>query len=211
MIDVVKETKGYVTLKFYQNDKIINTISDNNKILSSAKTMMSSAILHQEYQIKYIKLYYRDSISSNVTKQMTVNIKETNLIDGNGLNSDLEEVYTYEPVEIVDMNGVLYPTKDKNFYEVDYDIFANMSIQLRDSYKIDYILIEVISEYQKLHALYTNGEYTYAVSEAGNTGYVPNVLITELPSNYIEVDLSDQKVSIINNNEIIIQELKKKI
>lgn len=92
MIDVVKETKGYVTLKFYQNDKIINTISDNNKILSSAKTMMSSAILHQEYQIKYIKLYYRDSISSNVTKQMTVNIKETNLIDGNGLNSDLEEV-----------------------------------------------------------------------------------------------------------------------
>lgn len=118
-------------------------------------------------------------------------------------NSDLEEVYTYEPVEIVDMNGVLYPTKDENFYEVDYDIFARMSIQLRDSYKYDGEMVEIIPEYQKLHALYTNGEYTYAVSESGNTGYVPNVLITELPKDYIEVDISDQMVYIVNNNEIV--------
>ena len=118
-------------------------------------------------------------------------------------NDTIEEVYSYEPVEIVDMNGVLYPTIDEGFYNVDYDVFARMSIQLRDSYKYDGEMVEIIPEYQKLHALYTNDEYTYAISENGNTGYVPNVLITELPSNYIEVDISDQMVYIVNNNEII--------
>ena len=105
-------------------------------------------------------------------------------------------------IEVVDNNGVVYPNKD--FEQTDYDAFARMSIPLYDSYKRDKEVIGRIAEYQSMDRTYTNGEFSYVTTEDGKTGYVHDELIIVLPHNYVEVDISDQKVKVVDNNETVL-------
>lgn len=107
-------------------------------------------------------------------------------------------------IEIVYSNGVLYPSRIDDFSETEYDAFARMSIPVFNSYKRDKEVIGVISEYQTMDRIYSNGEYSYVTTLDGISGYVIDELITVLPDNYIEVDLSSQKVKVVNNGEIVL-------
>lgn len=91
-MDVVKKLRGHATINFYQDDKLIHTIADNNKILPTAKQMVVSAMLNQDFIIKYIRIHYKESTTSSEIKQATFNINETLLIDNSGLESNLDEV-----------------------------------------------------------------------------------------------------------------------
>ena len=120
---------------------------------------------------------------------------------------DIRDEYTIcntEAIEIVDKNGSLYPLKSENFIETNYDVFAKMSIQLYDSYKQDKEVIGIIPEYQWLNRTFVNDEYSYVTTENGMTGYVHNDLVIELPNNYVDVDLSEQRVIVVDNNEIVL-------
>lgn len=108
-------------------------------------------------------------------------------------------------IEILDKNGIPYPTKDNNFLKNEHDAFANMSIQLYNSYTNDRKGIEIIPEYQWLDVKYTNDYFSYVVTENGKTGYVPNSVITFLPDNYVVTDLSEQLTKVIYNNEVVLE------
>lgn len=107
-------------------------------------------------------------------------------------------------IEIVDKNGVIYPTKTQNFIETECNAFARMSIALYDSYYIDKEPIGHVAEFQVVHRIFTNGKMSYVIREDGQTGYVYDELITVLPDNYVEVDISEQKVKVVDNNEIVL-------
>ena len=107
-------------------------------------------------------------------------------------------------IEIVDRNGSIYPVKRNGFNEAIYTGFSNIYIPLYDSHKEDKNVINYISEYQTFNITHSNDLYSYITTEEGFTGYVDNSFITILPDNYIEVDLSMQKVKVVENNEIIL-------
>lgn len=116
-------------------------------------------------------------------------------------------------VQIVFDNGNLYPSKLDNFNKEDYTAFARMSIPVYDSYKNNKENIAIMPEYQTMEILYSNDKYSYIkttnaipLKEDTNIiyGYVDNDLITKLPENYIETDISDQTVKVVDNNEIVL-------
>lgn len=89
-------------------------------------------------------------------------------------------------IDIVDVNGVLYPVKINNFTETYYNAFVNASTPLYDSYKGDKKIIGNIEEYQTVNRTFTNGEYSYITTDVGQSGYVFDKLITTLPDNYVK-------------------------
>ena len=105
-----------------------------------------------------------------------------------------------EHIEIVDNNGVLYPTKTNNFQTVNLKAFSKIYIPLYDSYKDEKNVITYIDEYQTFNITHYNESYSYINSDEGLTGYVDNSALTILSDNYIEVDLSSQKDKVIDNS-----------
>lgn len=132
----------------------------------------------------------------------TINDKE--------IKEDTVETYTEttlkegEHVEIVYSNGNLYPSKLENFTEEENNAFARMSIPIYNSYKMNKKVIGVISEYQTMKTIFSNNDYSYVTTENNTSGFVHNELITILPDNYVEVDLSEQKVKVVDDNEIVL-------
>lgn len=111
---------------------------------------------------------------------------------------------TYENIEIVDQNGVVYPTDVERFVDAEFDGFAKMPIPLYDSFKYDKEIIDVIPQYQTVDRLYSDGEFSYVKTEDGKTGYVHDELLEILPDSYIEVDLSEQRVIVVYKHDIVL-------
>ena len=109
-----------------------------------------------------------------------------------------------EHIEIIDKNGVIYPSKLDNFTQSEFYAFAKQPIAIYDSYKMDKEVIGCIPKYQCVNGIFSDGDLSYVVTENGQTGYVHNCMIEILPDNYIEVDLSDQKVKVVDDNEIVL-------
>lgn len=157
-------------------------------------------------------------IKKNKTKAILLAILTSlSLIGCKNNNADVEEesIYNLEEshVQIVYVNGNIFPSKLDNFTINNNNAFARMSISIYDSYKRDKEIIGCIPEYQTMEILYSNEEFSYIKTTNGRSakenldtiyGYVHNDLITILPDNYIETDISDQTVKVVDNNETVL-------
>lgn len=158
-------------------------------------------------------------IKKNKTKTIFLAILTSLSLIGCKKNNDIpkeESVYKLEEgthVQIVYANGNIFPSKLDNFNINNSDAFARMSIPIYDSYKIDKEIIGCIPEYQTVKVLYSNEEFSYIKTTNGIPfkedldtiyGYVHNDLITILPENYIETDISEQTVKVVDNNETVL-------
>ena len=114
-----------------------------------------------------------------------------------------ESTIETEPVEteFVDMNGVYYPSST---YSKEYGAaFANEDVEMYNSCNSDRILVDYIPKYQTMQLLYMDLYHSFVIYN-GKVGYVDNSSLTYLPDDYIEVDISDQKVKVVDNNETVL-------
>lgn len=125
-------------------------------------------------------------------------------------NNDLVEPTESTIIEIteptksyfIDEDGVYHP--DESFRKVNGSAFARMSIQLYDSWFKDRKMINFVPQLQTVELLYSNEEFSFVKTEDGTVGYLDNSLITLLPEDYVEIDISDQKVKVVDDNEIVL-------
>ena len=102
----------------------------------------------------------------------------------------------------IDEDGVYHP--DESFIKVNGAAFARMSIPLYNSWFRDRERINYVPQLQTVKLLYSNEEFSFVRIEDGTVGYLDNSLITLLPEDYVEIDISDQKVKVVDNNEIVL-------
>ena len=125
-------------------------------------------------------------------------------------NNDLVEPTESTIIEITEPtksyfiadDGVYHP--DESFRKVNGSAFARMSIQLYDSWFRDRKMINFVPQLQTVELLYSNDEFSFVKTEDGTVGYLDNALITLLPEDYVEIDISDQKVKVVDDNEIVL-------
>lgn len=68
------------------------------------------------------------------------------------------------------------------------------NVTILSNYCEDYIGDLKIDKFQKVYVLYEGNDYDYVVEESGRYGFVKKEDITLLENEYIEVDISDQKL-----------------
>lgn len=117
----------------------------------------------------------------------------------------ITNIFEYKHIKIVDQNGIIYPTKLNNFKNSIDKVFSMHSIPLYNSYEYDKEVIDVICEYQPIYRTFDNGEFSYVTTEDGKTGYVPSTFLNKLPDTYVELDISEQKLIIMYNNELVLE------
>jgi len=88
---------------------------------------------------------------------------------------------------------------------VDYkdNSYTVADLNLRDDNSVEGNIITVIDKCQKIANILDVGEWSY-VEYDGTFGYVNNNYIKQLPTNYIEVDISDQNILYHIGNQILV-------
>lgn len=69
----------------------------------------------------------------------------------------------------------------------------------------DYIGDVKLDKFQKVYVLYETNGYSYALCENGRYGFIKKSDLTTLEDEYIEVDISDQKLYYYVNNELVVE------
>lgn len=69
----------------------------------------------------------------------------------------------------------------------------------------DYIGDVKLDKFQKVYVLYETNGYSYALCENGRYGFIKKDDLTMLENEYIEVDISDQKLYYYVNNELVVE------
>lgn len=69
----------------------------------------------------------------------------------------------------------------------------------------DYIGDVKLDKFQKVYVLYETNGYSYALCENGRYGFIKKDNLTTLEDEYIEVDISDQKLYYYVNNELVVE------
>ena len=88
--------------------------------------------------------------------------------------------------------------------EYKENIYTTANLNLRKDANTDCEIITVIDKCQKVVQIEDLGEWSY-VKYNDLYGYVNNNYIKELPDNYIEVDINDQKLEYHIGEEIILE------
>lgn len=106
---------------------------------------------------------------------------------------------------------VTKPTESKEIeplgeYRTDIKkvIYATESINLRNEMRFDAESLYVISKYEACEVLEETTDW-YKVRCAGLTGYISKRFTSELSNVFVVVDISEQKLTLYNNNVIILE------
>ena len=139
----------------------------------------------------------KSEIQLEPTESSIIEIVEPETIETTEATIETEPVET----EFIDMNGVYYPSS--TYSKVNGAAFANEDIEMYNSCNSDRFLVDYIPKYQTMQLLYMDLYHSFVIYN-GKVGYVDNSSLTYLPDDYIEVDISDQKVKVVDNNEIVL-------
>lgn len=102
--------------------------------------------------------------------------------------------YKYEDGKLIRDNNIFIEIY--NYAYVKYDT---------EMYNAKNEVIGYVNQYDKVYATATNDIITVIIREDGLNGYVYNNSIELMPKDFIEVDISEQKVNVYNNNENVLE------
>ena len=115
-------------------------------------------------------------------------------------NEEIEQSDLNEQDEIIE-EVIL---EQEEVIEYKENIYNTTSLNLREDSNTNCEILTVIDKCQKLVQIEDLGEWSY-VKYGDLYGYVSNDYIKELPDEYIEVDISDQKLKYHNGEEIMLE------
>lgn len=132
-------------------------------------------------------------------------IEEHTIIAGSIVPSNKEHIpsdVTLPTVTIVAPTPTVNP--EDIFYPVNAFAYLKNTDTMYDSYKYDKREMMPMYQFQKVFVISTNGICYNIQTEKGNTGYIACSSLEILPENYVEVDLSDQKVTVVDDYETVL-------
>jgi len=118
----------------------------------------------------------------------------------------VDNVMNYEDtIKIEDdlIEDEIVNTIDNDFIEINSYGFIKSNTSLYNNLD-ERIVIDTIDEYQKVYSISTNYEYNYIQTMDGVFGYIESNKFEFLPSNYVEVDISDQLVTVYYDNNAVL-------
>lgn len=88
------------------------------------------------------------------------------------------------------------------YYEDNKMIYTTDSVNLRKEDNTDSEIITVIDAFTPIKQIRTNGKWNYVIYN-DNEGYVSSEYVEKLTDTYVEVDISDQKLKLYNDEELL--------
>lgn len=95
------------------------------------------------------------------------------------------------------------PKVDYESIEYKENSYTTTTLNFRDEPSLEGNVITVIDKCQKLMKIEDNGDWS-VIKYNDQVGYVNNKYIETLPTNYIEVDISDQNIKYHIENELLL-------
>lgn len=123
-----------------------------------------------------------------IVKAVNVVLEDNNLTVGDYMI--LKNIIESEYAKTTDVNKYAYVSSDST-------TLSNVCE--------DYIGDVKLDKFQKVYVLYETNGYSYALCENGRYGFIKKSDLTTLEDEYIEVDISDQKLYYYVNNELVVE------
>lgn len=128
------------------------------------------------------------SLMDLIVKAVNVVLEDNNLTVGDYMI--LKNIIESEYAKTTDVNKYAYVSSDST-------TLSNVCE--------DYIGDVKLDKFQKVYVLYETNGYSYALCENGRYGFIKKDNLTTLEDEYIEVDISDQKLYYYVNNELVVE------
>lgn len=112
-----------------------------------------------------------------------------------------EIVEEHAIIEVEEAKPMNYQVEEKREFDFEYVYKYGYLKGNTSLYDLNGEIICNVDEYQKIYVIATNNIISAIEIEDGTRGFINNDKYSYLPDDYIEVDISDQLVSVYNDNE----------
>lgn len=139
-------------------------------------------------------------------EEMKIEFEQSQLDDTIKIESENSDIIqTMESQQSEYENSIIIENEFIVDTTLDYkdNSYTVTDLNLRDDNSLDGNIITVVDKCQKIANIIDTGEWSY-IEYDGIFGYVNNKYIKELPTNYIEVDISEQNIVYHIDNQILV-------
>lgn len=124
-------------------------------------------------------------------QKIKMNVNQNTKIESHSQENDFESIIEQELKEDI----------GDNIIECNNNVCSNKKIFLKEEAKKDGKIVKSVGKYQKLKQIGTTAEGWSLVKYDDKTGYVKSKNLTNIGDTYIEVDISEQKMTYYKDNE----------
>lgn len=145
-----------------------------------------------------------DTLDPNTELQVIANVgNDWLLVRHNGQIGYVSREYT---TSLLEKAKSQYPNIDLDELIVNKVVYnASTKLNLRSSANTECEVIDELTQYETLRVLKENDEWYFVMTNDYNFGYVFKEYTSDLTGIFVDVDKSEQRLTLYNNNEVMLQ------